>query len=117
MTLTTTESSDTHDNNLQGVSDLGGVESDGSIYVLNKGSNGVGFYKLKSGKKIGFGKAYLSGSNAPSYLNFDESETTSINAIDNGQLTVDVYYDLQGRRVAHPTKGMYIVNGKKVIIK
>lgn len=28
-----------------------------------------------------------------------------------------VYYDLQGRRVEHPTKGIYIVNKKKVIIK
>ena len=25
------------------------------------------------------------------------------------------YYDLQGRRVANPTKGLYIMNGKKVI--
>ena len=27
------------------------------------------------------------------------------------------YYDLQGRRVAQPTKGLYILNGKKVMIK
>jgi hypothetical protein len=26
-------------------------------------------------------------------------------------------YDLQGRRVSNPTKGLYIVNGKKVIVK
>ena len=29
----------------------------------------------------------------------------------------DVYYDLNGRRVMNPTKGIYIVNGQKVIIK
>lgn len=29
----------------------------------------------------------------------------------------NVYYDLQGRRVLYPTKGLYIVNGRKVIIK
>ena len=28
-----------------------------------------------------------------------------------------VYYDLQGRRVDHPTKGLYIVNGKKVMVR
>ncbi len=28
-----------------------------------------------------------------------------------------IYYDLQGRRVAKPAKGLYIVNGKKVIVK
>ena len=27
------------------------------------------------------------------------------------------YFDLQGRKVAQPQKGLYIVNGKKVIIK
>ena len=27
------------------------------------------------------------------------------------------YYDLQGRRVVKPTKGVYIVNGKKVYVK
>ena len=48
----------------------------------------------------------------------DNSETTSI---DKGQLTIDyenvVIYDLQGRRVMNPTKGIYIVNGKKVVYK
>ena len=29
----------------------------------------------------------------------------------------DVYYDLQGRRVENPAQGIYIVNGKKVIVK
>jgi len=27
------------------------------------------------------------------------------------------YYDLQGRRVAQPTKGLYIIGGKKVLVK
>ena len=29
----------------------------------------------------------------------------------------DIFYDLSGRRVNHPTKGLYIVNGKKVFLK
>ena len=40
-----------------------------------------------------------------------EVETT-----DNGQ-QASVIYDLQGRRVESPTKGIYITNGKKVVIK
>ena len=28
-----------------------------------------------------------------------------------------VYYDLQGRRVAQPTRGIYITNGRKIVIK
>ena len=47
-----------------------------------------------------------------------EEETT---AIDETELTFDnaesVVYDMQGRRVVNPGKGMYIVNGKKVIFK
>lgn len=44
-------------------------------------------------------------------------ETTEIekleSTVNGGQSTV--IYDLQGRRVAHPAKGIYIVNGRKVI--
>ena len=34
-----------------------------------------------------------------------------------GQNGVKAVYDLQGRKVANPTKGIYIINGKKVLIK
>ena len=45
-------------------------------------------------------------------------ETTGIRSIENGQLTMDNVYDLQGRKVAQPAKGgLYIVNGKKIVIK
>lgn len=37
--------------------------------------------------------------------------------INNEQLINNNVYDLQGRRVTQPTRGLYIVNGKKVIIK
>ncbi|MCR5679215.1 MAG: starch-binding protein [Prevotella sp.] len=43
-------------------------------------------------------------------------ETTGISAIENAA-NAGVYYNLQGVRVAQPTKGLYIVNGKKVIMK
>ena len=57
------------------------------------------------------------GSSAPA-LNFVvDGETTGIEVIDNSQWTIDNVYDLQGRRVDQPTKGLYIVNGKKVVIK
>ena len=32
-------------------------------------------------------------------------------------LTTDQYYDLQGRRVNKPAKGLYIIDGKVVVIK
>ena len=50
-------------------------------------------------------------------IDFGDGETTGIIAIDNGQLIMDnEVYDLQGRRVSGTAqKGVYIVNGKKVI--
>lgn len=52
-------------------------------------------------------------------LVFDEDETTGISTVkvQNEEVTNGEYYDLMGRRVANPTKGLYIVNGKKVFIK
>ena len=29
----------------------------------------------------------------------------------------ETFFDLQGRRVAQPTKGLYIVNGKKIVVR
>ena len=50
----------------------------------------------------------------------DDGNVTGIDDIgqaDNGQSGNDNYYDLSGRRVERPTKGLYIVNGKKVVFK
>ncbi len=137
LTLTATASSnDFSGNSLQGVNDAAGLTASdpSTTYVLNKtAANGVGFYKLKAGKTVGVGKAYLTyadPSNAREFISFVEpTETTDIKAIDNGQLIIDnPVFDLQGRQVSQPTnarhistlglkKGLYIVNGKKVIIK
>lgn len=40
---------------------------------------------------------------------------TGVNAIGNSQSRDDNYYNLQGQRMTAPQKGLYIVNGKKVI--
>ena len=50
-------------------------------------------------------------------LIFDDGETTEIMKVASQEKAPQGYYDLQGRRVANPTSGLYIVNGKKVIIK
>ena len=48
---------------------------------------------------------------------FDD-EVTGINAVENaGNADAKVVYNLNGQRVMNPAKGLYIVNGKKVIIK
>ena len=47
----------------------------------------------------------------------DDNTTTGISTMDNVQKSNDAYYDLQGRQVVQPTRGLYIINGKKVMIK
>lgn len=65
-----------------------------------------------------------SSANAVVYLDFSTtsgnpdttSEIEEINAEPTRQ-TTNVYYDLSGRMVEHPQKGIYIVNGKKIVIR
>ena len=56
------------------------------------------------------------------YLNFGKEDgTTGIIEVNtnNTNLTnkVEGIFDLQGRRIENPKKGLYIVNGRKVVIK
>ncbi len=50
-------------------------------------------------------------------LALDEDGTQGISDVQRSTLNAKCYTDLQGRHVAQPSKGLYIVNGKKVIIK
>ena len=97
----------------------GNVEGDGeTIFALGYKNSTIGFYVVNDEQTVPAGKAYLIvGSGVREYLNFSFDEETGINSIENGKLTIDNYYDLSGRRVVKPTKGLYIVNGKKVFIK
>ena len=113
-----TSSADYSDNSLQGTTTQ--ITNPGNAYVLNyKEATGAGFYKLKETGIIGANKAYLTYS-APAkvrgYFSFYETtgiETPTVGCSDNTEIVV---YDLQGRRVSQPTKGLYIVNGNKVFI-
>ncbi|MBR3619446.1 MAG: DUF3244 domain-containing protein, partial [Bacteroidaceae bacterium] len=49
--------------------------------------------------------------------NFRLSDLTSIQEVTTPRTPSDVYHDLMGRRVTTPTKGIYIHNGKKVLVK
>ena len=50
-------------------------------------------------------------------LCFDDGTATGIRDVQTGRNSAIVYYDLQGRRVMYPSKGVYITNGKKIIFK
>lgn len=101
-----------------------GTTTNSTVYVLaNKTSKGYGFYRW-TGDDLGAGRVYLPVealvAGAHEYCGFfvDETgEATAIESIDDFKANVGPFYDMQGRRVDNPTKGIYIVNGKKVIVK
>ena len=91
-----------------------------SIYVLYNDE----FVKTISGT-IPANRSYLPvgmdvNANARLSISFaDDDEITAIERIANSQQLKanGQYYDLQGRKVAQPAKGLYIVNGRKVVVK
>ena len=103
---------------LTGVYETTNVPAESYILWANA-TNPIGFYKANS-STVAANRAYLTADGAGvRALTIDFSgEETGVNAIGNGQLTMDnAVYDLSGRRVSRPTKGLYIMNGKKVVLK
>ena len=98
-------------------------------YTIKSGDTTPMFYQYSDNSSISAGKAYLQiplawlPSNASKAIDirFDEGEFTDIDEIDdelkgeNGK--VKTIYDLSGRVVENPTNGIYIIDGKKVLIK
>jgi hypothetical protein len=120
MSRNNSSSSDDYSgNSLRGTSVS--MTNPGNAYVLNyTKSTGVGFYKLSSNGTIAMNKAYLvyndSTGGARSFFAFDDVTTgIEMNNVDYNKGN-DKVYDLQGRRVTKPANGIYIVNGKKVIM-
>lgn len=91
-----------------------------SIYVLMNETAGVGFYQNNNAFTVGANTAYLPAdfAGARAFYLFGDDEVTGVNeVIEVKEVNDDSFYDLQGRCVAQPQKGLYIVNGKKVVIK
>lgn len=89
-------------------------------YVLAYKSNVRAFFPAEEDLQIPAGKAYLhigSGEDAPAFLPFD-AETTGISAtLKNSEKANKEIFNLAGQRVSQPTKGLYIVGGRKVVVK
>ena len=101
------------------VSDGNVTGDESTIYALGVQSNDeVGFMLVADGVEIPAGKCYLqiTTSGARSFLSLGGGEDTAIKSVatDVNEGTV---YDLQGRRVNGVKQGLYIVNGKKVVLK
>ena len=104
---------------------LNKVDGDYTNYILAKKNNKLGFYAVSDGSTLSAGKAYLplptaqlpSVTGARQLTMVFDDETTGIQQIQSDVKSNGDYYDLKGRRVSTPKRGLYIVNGKKVVIK
>ena len=123
--------------NVNAVSSIFIGTSDGTSTVANKGDawalavkNGkTGFYPCEAGVVIPQYKCYLPGSvSGKSFISIRREITTDkvvsddagivdgINTLE-GDASIGTYYDLQGRSISTPRRGVYIQEGKKVIVK
>ena len=93
-----------------------------TTYVLAVENKKAGFYKKEAGFKVYNHKAYLNvpkvGDSAPALtIRFEGDGSTEIEKSEIRNQKSEMIYDLMGRRVENPTKGVYIVGGRKVVIK
>ena len=102
---------------------IGATSGDYTNYIFTKVGDEIGFYPANAGTIPAY-KAYLQiptaslPSGAPSRLSIEIGDgTTGIKPTPSPSQKGREWYDLNGRRVTHPTNGLYIINGKKVIIK
>lgn len=109
---------DYSDNQLKGVDVDTPANNDDYYFVLSNSQPTFGFYHF-TGNTLGANKAFIKAGvavTAREYLAIDV--TTGVQELKNSSVEgTKSYYDLQGRRVAQPAKGLYIVNGKKMAVK
>lgn len=101
------------------VGSLDGCDVAEGMYLIS--SNQV--KKCGTGCSIAANRAYINMADVPAYDESDATASVEIRA-DGTTSIADVlfmgneeYFDLQGRKVENPTSGLYIVNGKKVMVK
>ena len=132
LMFTTTEQQPVVNNTLKGTDEATDLTDDSNYYYyglsLNASSelSSVGFYWMNN-----TGAAFTNGAHK-AYLKLDKSifspsmsmsgfpfnsSATGIDHIATGADTTKSVYDLSGRRVNKAIKGIYIVNGKKVLVK
>lgn len=118
----TTEEGTSFENKLVGVTAKRAGYSAGTNYVLAEKNGKVGFYKA-SFTTIVANKAYLPQTNIQNAqgvmmaFSFGD-EVTGIDNVNAATATAKKYYDLQGRRVLYPAKGIFVTeDGQKVLLK
>lgn len=90
---------------------------DDKFFALTKLGEKVGFALVANGVVIPAGKAYLEVSKGTTAKFFSlDGEATGINSVKTAKAD-GAYYTLEGVKTTKPVKGLYIHNGKKIVVK
>ncbi len=137
MTLTDSESSDTNDNDLRGISDrtlrtdvIANISDADAIYTMGNTQAGFGFHRY-TGNYVPAGKAFLplntnNGAKAQSLTMVFANLTTEVSELQDTNYSQSSssnasspIYDLNGRKVSENNlkPGIYVKNGKKFVVK
>ena len=122
LTITTEEATTLTGNQLRGVTAKREGYTPKQNYVLAVGNKGIGFYKANF-TAIPANKAYLPSENITNaqgvMMAFSfGNEVTGIDNVNTAAPAAKKYYDLQGRRVLYPAKGIFVTeDGQKVLFK
>ena len=119
--MTLTKTTETITPTYEGESLLKVTPFEGNVYRLGSKNGEVGFFPFNAtGAAAGIVVLNIDSSNAGARgltFSFADDEATAIHKVNDSVNLNKVVFDLQGRRVLQPGKGLYIVNGKKVVIK
>ena len=85
-------------------------------YVLGMDDSTPKFFELATGGSLGANKAYFATDTKKSAIGMRWEGSTNIANVEAAKES-NVYFDLMGRPVEQPTRGIYIMNGKKVFVK
>ena len=122
LTITAEEATTLTDNKLEGVTAKREGYTAKQNYVLADGNKGIGFYKANF-TAVTANKAYLPVANVQNaqgvMMAFSfGNEVTGIDNVNAAAPAAKKYYDLQGRRVLYPAKGIFVTeDGQKVLFK
>ena len=122
LTITPEETTTLTGNQLRGVTAKREGYTPKQNYVLAVGNKGIGFYKANF-TAIPANKAYLPSENITNaqgvMMAFSfGNEVTGIDNVNTAAPAAKKYYDLQGRRVLYPAKGIFVTeDGQKVLFK
>lgn len=124
-----TASGSVSSNMLVGVTEatvLSKIVGENTNYILGKKNGETGFFAVEDGSTLAAGKAYLplptasvpDGAEARriSFV-FDDEEVNAISDNKKARMKTTVVYNLRGQRVKSPSKGLYVVDGRKIFVK